>query len=408
MRGVPEDSGPDARVGAVSEGLGGRRLVVEADGGSRGNPGLAGYGALVHDPATGEVLAEVWDSLGTTTNNVAEYSGLVAGLRAAADLAPRADVEVRMDSKLVVEQMSGRWRIKDPNLQSLARSAQDLARQLGRVSYVWVPRERNARADRLANQAMDAAAGTGAGGTRGRPGRQRSGSIIEAAEAGESAEPAPVRAWGPTHNQRPMMTLLLRHGETALSTERRFAGRGDIPLTEAGRGQAAAAAARLAARGGIDLIVTSPLARARATAEAVAEATGAPLLADDDLAETDFGKWEGLTFAEASERWPDEASAWLGSADVAPPGGESFASVGQRVNAALDRLLAAHESRTLLLVSHVTPIKTLLCRAMLAPPTAMFRLYLDVASLCEVAWFTDGSAVVRSLNDTAHLGQPGR
>ena len=395
----------------MSEGLAGRRLVVEADGGSRGNPGPAGYGALVHDRATGEVLAEVWDSLGTTTNNVAEYSGLVAGLRAAAELAPGADVEVRMDSKLVVEQMSGRWQIKDPGLRSLARSAQDQARQLGRVSYVWVPRDRNTRADRLANQAMDAAAGTGGQASPGRgsrPGRQRSGSKVEEAEAVQAAEPASVRGWGPAHGRRATLTLLLRHGETALSTERRFAGRSDIPLTEAGRGQAAAAAARLAERGGIDLIVTSPLARARATADAVAGATGAPLLADDDLAETDFGKWEGLTFAEASERWPDEASAWLGSADVAPPGGESFASVGQRVNAALDRLLAAHESRTLLLVSHVTPIKTLLCRAMLAPPTAMFRLYLDVASLCEVAWFTDGSAVVRSLNDTAHLGQPGR
>jgi ribonuclease H / adenosylcobalamin/alpha-ribazole phosphatase len=232
--------------------------------------------------------------------------------------------------------------------------------------------------------------------------------MVEEAETGEPAVPGSVRGWGPAHGQRATLTLLLRHGETALSTERRFAGRGDIPLTEAGRGQAAAVAARLAARGGIDLIVTSPLARARATAEAVAGATGAPLLADDDLAETDFGKWEGLTFAEASERWPDEASAWLGSADVAPPGGESFGTVGQRVNAALDRLLASHEFRTLLLVSHVTPIKTLVCRAMLAPPAAMFRLNLDVASLCEVAWFADGSAVVRSLNDTAHLGQSGR
>jgi ribonuclease H / adenosylcobalamin/alpha-ribazole phosphatase len=386
-----------------------RKLVVEADGGSRGNPGPAGYGALVHDPLTGEVLAEVWDSLGTTTNNVAEYSGLVAGLRTAADLAPGADVEVRMDSKLVVEQMSGRWKIKDPNLRSLADSAEDQAHRLGRVSYAWVPRERNTRADRLANQAMDAAAGTGGRGSPGRPGRQRSGSKVEDAQAVQAAEPVSARGgWGPAHGKQPTMTLLLRHGETALSTERRFAGRGDIPLTEAGRGQAAAAAARLAARGGIDLIVTSPLARARATAEAVAGATGAPLLADDDLAETDFGKWEGLTFAEASQRWPDEVSAWLGSAEVAPPGGESFATVGQRVNAALDRLLASHEFRTLLLVSHVTPIKTLVCRAMLAPPAAMFRLNLDVASLCEVAWFADGSAVVRSLNDTAHLGQTGR
>jgi len=382
-----------------------RKLVVEADGGSRGNPGPAGYGALVRDPLTGQVLAEVWESLGTATNNVAEYSGLVAGLRAAAELAPGADIDVRMDSKLVVEQMSGRWQIKDPNLRTLARSAQDVARRFGRVSYSWVPRARNAHADRLANQAMDSARDDQQGGRQ--PGRrQRNGSMLDDADDGAS-EPGPAAGWSPRRG-RPTSTVLLRHGETALSAERRFAGRGDIPLTEAGLAQADAAAARLAARGGIDVIVTSPLQRARQTAEAVAKATGAPLQVEDDLAETDFGKWEGMTFAEASARWPNELSAWLGSADVAPPGGESFAAVARRVLAALDRLLAAHEFRTLLLVSHVTPIKTLACQAMLAPPAAMYRIHLDVASLCEIDWFADGPAVVRSLNDTGHLRQAGR
>jgi probable phosphoglycerate mutase len=135
-----------------------RRLIVEADGGSRGNPGPAGYGALVRDARTGEVLAEDCASLGHATNNVAEYSGLVAGLRAAARIAPGADTEVRMDSKLVVEQMSGRWKIKHPALQPLAAQARRAAALLGRVTYTWVPRARNVDADRLANQAMDAAA----------------------------------------------------------------------------------------------------------------------------------------------------------------------------------------------------------------------------------------------------------
>jgi ribonuclease HI len=136
-----------------------RRLVVEADGGARGNPGPAGYGALVRDAATGEILAEVSGSLGRSTNNVAEYSGLIAGLRTAAELAPGADVEVRMDSRLVVEQMSGRWQIKDARLRTMVRSAQEARRRLGTVSYRWVPRAQNTRADRLANQAMDRAAG---------------------------------------------------------------------------------------------------------------------------------------------------------------------------------------------------------------------------------------------------------
>jgi len=133
-----------------------RRLIVEADGGSRGNPGPAGYGAVVRDARTREVLAEVSEPIGRATNNVAEYGGLLAGLRAAAKLAPGAETEVRMDSRLVVEQMSGRWKIKHPGLRTLAEQVSQAARSLGRVTYIWVPRERNTHADRLANQAMDA------------------------------------------------------------------------------------------------------------------------------------------------------------------------------------------------------------------------------------------------------------
>ena len=166
--------------------------------------------------------------------------------------------------------------------------------------------------------------------------------------------------------------------------------------------QAAAAAERLAARG-IDMIVTSPLQRARRTAEAVAAVTGAPLAVDEGLVEADFGKWEGLTFGAAALRWPEEMSAWLASTDVAPPGGESLANAGKRVLATLDRLLAAHQRKTLLLVSHVTPIKTVACRALLAPPAALFRIHLDVASLTEIDWFADGPVLLRSLNDTSHL-----
>lgn len=201
----------------------------------------------------------------------------------------------------------------------------------------------------------------------------------------------------------PLTTLLLRHGQTEMSAQRRFAGRGDIPLTSAGLGQAAAAATRLAERGGIDGVVTSPLSRALRTAEVVAETVGVPLAVDPDLVETDFGDWEGLTFGEVLARWPDEMAAWQADARAAPPGGESFAAVAKRVEAALDRLLTGRKGQTVVVVSHVTPIKTLVCRALLAPPAAMFRMHLDVAALCEAVWFTDGPALLRSLNDTAHL-----
>ncbi|HRK48750.1 MAG TPA: reverse transcriptase-like protein, partial [Nocardioides sp.] len=128
-------------------------VIIEADGGSRGNPGPAAYGAVLRDADTGAVIAEDGTTIGVATNNVAEYSGLIAGLRLAEEFAPEADIEVRMDSKLVVEQMSGRWKIKHPDMRPLATEANRLA-PFG-TTYTWVPRERNKHADRLANEALD-------------------------------------------------------------------------------------------------------------------------------------------------------------------------------------------------------------------------------------------------------------
>jgi broad specificity phosphatase PhoE len=201
---------------------------------------------------------------------------------------------------------------------------------------------------------------------------------------------------------KPTVTLLLRHGQTPMSVERRYAGRSDVPLTEVGVAQAAAAAKRLATAG-LDAIVSSPLQRAVRTAEEVAAVTGLPVATDDGFRETDFGAWEGLTFAEVRERWPSEMTAWLADPAVAPPGGESFAAVSERVTAALARVLAGRPGQRVLLVSHVTPIKTLVTAALLAPPPALFRMHLDVAALCEIDWYADGPAVLRSFNDTAHL-----
>jgi probable phosphoglycerate mutase len=378
-----------------------RQLVVEADGGSRGNPGPAGYGALVRDAQTGEVLTEIAKSIGRATNNVAEYSGLVAGLRAAADLAPGADVEVRMDSKLVVEQMSGRWQIKHPDMRPLAAAAREAARGLGRVSYHWVPRARNTHADRLANKAMDEAQRPRAGGGEQGKAMRSEGNGSPPAVAGPAAALQPGPGWSAARGQ-PTTTVLLRHGQTALSPERRFAGRGDIPLTETGVRQAEAAAQRLAARGGIDAIVTSPLQRARVTADAVAAATGAPVVVDDAWMELDFGEWEGLSYAEAAERWPAEMAAWLRDSVTAPPGGESLTAAARRVLPALGRVLEQPRA-TVVVVSHVTPMKIVLRHALLAPPPALRRMHLDVASLCEIDWYDEGLGVVRSFNDTGHL-----
>ncbi|MFZ0189548.1 MAG: histidine phosphatase family protein [Streptosporangiaceae bacterium] len=211
----------------------------------------------------------------------------------------------------------------------------------------------------------------------------------------------PATHWRPAQGE-PTVTALLRHGQTPMSVQKRYAGRTDAPLTEVGAQQAAAAAKRLASAG-LGVIVTSPLLRTVQTAQAVAAVTGAAVVTDDGFRETDFGAWEGLTFAEVRERWPAEISAWLADPDVAPPGGESFTDVSARVTEALDRVLAARAGQTVLIVSHVTPIKMLVTAALLAPPAALYRMHLDVAALCEIDWYADGPAVLRSFNDTSHL-----
>ncbi|MFB7271254.1 bifunctional RNase H/acid phosphatase [Streptomyces sp. NPDC056244] len=500
------------------------RFVVEADGGSRGNPGPAGYGAVVLDPVTGEALAEAAEYIGIATNNVAEYKGLIAGLKAAKALDADASVRVRMDSKLVVEQMSGRWKIKHPDMKPLAAEAGRIF-PAGQVSYEWIPREKNKHADRLANEAMDAgrkgkqwepssstaaldaaaarsaarasgasggasagtagasrtpgdaAAGaakaraalsggrgreadgdTGPGrpGTSGAAGRGQGrsagtlaadgpgtsgtsgvsagggggagyaepgapdetaatdGDLMTVAEtataapaAAAGAKAAPTVGWGASADLgTPATFVLLRHGETALTPEKRFSGSGgsDPELSAVGRRQAEAVAAALAARGTVQAIVSSPLRRCRETAGAVAARLGLDVTVEEGLRETDFGAWEGLTFAEVRERYPDDLSAWLASPTVAPTGGgESFTAVGRRVRAARDRLLERYQGRTVLLVTHVTPVKTLVRLALGAPPESLFRMELSAASLSAVAYYADGNASVRLLNDTSHL-----
>lgn len=373
----------------------GPRLIVEADGGARGNPGPAGYGAVVRDAASGKLLAERAGSLGRTTNNVAEYAGLLAGLRAATELDPSA-VTVRMDSKLVVEQMSGRWRVNQPHLQALAREAAALVRELPTVTFEWIPRSRNGHADRLANEAMDAAAA-------GREWQPKSAVDNPAEPAAGGAVPGmPTPGWS-TVTSTPTRMLLLRHAATQYSVERRLCGRSDPPLTDLGHVQAQAATNRLARYPDVAAVISAPLTRAQQTAQPAADRLGVKLVVEDDLTETDFGGWDGLTFAQVQQRWPSEVNRWLASEDVAPPAGESFAAVDRRVRRVQDRLITAYPSQTLLLVSHVTPIKLLLRMALDAGPSVLFRFHLDPAGLSIVDWYADGPASVRLVNDTSHL-----
>ncbi|WP_217551485.1 bifunctional RNase H/acid phosphatase [Streptomyces sp. GbtcB6] len=420
-----------------------REFIVEADGGSRGNPGPAGYGAVVIDAATGETLTEAAEYLGVVTNNVAEYRGLLAGLRAAHALDPTAAVHVRMDSKLVIEQMSGRWKIKHPDMKPLATEASRVF-PAGQVTYEWIPRESNKHADRLANEAMDAGkrgeqwsasastaeldagakvrtasaapregrgAETFAAPPRGRDQPPRTGTVTTTDPTTVADTRAARTVASPGWSSAPDLGapatfVLLRHGETPLTPQKRFSGSGGTnpELSPVGLEQAQRAAEALARRGTIETILASPLTRTRQTAAAVAERLGLDVTIEEGIKETHFGAWEGLTFGEVRERYPDDLTTWLADPSAHPTGGgESFAETAARIAATRDKLIAAYAGRTVLLVTHVTPIKTFVQLALGAPLQSLFRMELSAASLSAVAYYADGNASVRLFNDTSHL-----
>ena len=363
-------------------------VIVEADGGSRGNPGPASYGALVRDPSTGEVIVQKGVTIGVATNNVAEYSGLIAGLELAREYTPDASIEVRMDSKLVIEQMAGRWKIKHPDMKPLAIKAQGLA-PFG-TEWTWVPRAQNAAADALANMALDG---------KPVPLHPTQGSSEAVVPAEPSDQQKAMQGWG-AQTEPPTQLIFLRHGQTPHTVDKRFSGAGgdDPGLSEIGQDQARAAAQYLAKRGGIDAIVSSPMVRTRQTAAAVAETLGLDVKVEKGWVECAFGDWDGHTFAEVQQKWPEALNAWMGSTTVAPPGGESFDACARRARSARDGVLAAYPGKTVLVVTHVTPIKLMVRSVLQAPMNSVFRMELAPATLTEIHWYADGLASLKSFN----------
>jgi ribonuclease H / adenosylcobalamin/alpha-ribazole phosphatase len=357
-----------------------RHFKLTADGGSRGNPGPAGYGAVVTE--NGKIVAELFDVIGIATNNVAEYNGLLAGLSHIHKLDAAATVEVAMDSKLVVEQMSGRWQIKHADMRDLAKQCR-AAHDPSLITYSWIPRDENSHADRLANKALD-------GESAHRPEPQ-----IQQNYLSERLRSDEV----------PTMIYLVRHGETILTPMRKFSGTGalDPELTEKGLAQAKAVAKEIA-KLDPEVIVASPLARTTQTAQAIADATGLEIKFDEIWYELSFGDWDGLSFEEVKEKFPDEYQAWLNSSAYAPGGGESYDQAGIRVEAALEKIAAEYPGQQVVVVTHNGVIKLAAQIVTGAPTQAVFHLDAAPCSISTISiWPSDGLRALRSLNETGHF-----
>ncbi len=353
-----------------------RDFVVTADGGSRGNPGPAAYGATVSE--NGMLLAELYDTLGIASNNVAEYSGLIAGLRKVHELDPLATIHVKMDSKLVVEQMSGRWQIKHPAMRELAKEARSI-HSMELITFQWIPREENFHADRLANKALDGEAGPAA-----KP-------VLNYLTERLVSTEVPTTIW------------FVRHGETLLTPTRRFSGTGpmDPPLTEVGISQAQAVAKEIAARKP-DALIASPLMRTMMTAKEVSDASGLEPIFDDLWVEMDFGKWEGFTPSELKEKYPDDWEAWLTSPSHRPGGGESYAEVYSRVEAGINDLVERYPSKKICVVTHNIVIRAIATYAMQATLESMYHVDILPCSITTVAiWPSDGLRALKSLSERA-------
>lgn len=356
-----------------------RTFRLTADGGSRGNPGPAGYGAVVSE--NGKILAELYDVIGIATNNVAEYSGLLAGLIHIHTLDPDAKVEVAMDSKLVVEQMSGRWQIKHADMRDLAKQCR-AAHDPSLVTYSWIPRDENSHADRLANKALD---GEGA---------HKPIAVVQQNFLTDRLRSSEV----------PTMIYFIRHGETILTPTRKFSGTGalDPELTEDGLAQAELVATEVA-KLEPEVLVASPLQRTRQTAEAIARATDLEINFDTDWYELSFGTWDGKSIEEVKSESPDDYQAWLNSSSYRPGGGESYDEAAIRIDNALDKLVAQYPGKKVVVVTHNGVIKSAANLAIGGPSDGVFHMDASPCSISTISiWPSDGLRALRSFNERGH------
>jgi ribonuclease H / adenosylcobalamin/alpha-ribazole phosphatase len=362
--------------------------ILYADGASRGNPGAAAYGAAIY--ADGHCIKELYEAIGIASNNFAEYRGLIAGLQYINQINPAAKVEVRMDSKLVVEQMSGGWKIKHADMKELSNLAYQ-AHPQSLISYTWIPRENNSHADSLANKALDekksdTAQGSGLSEASSNKLRQIN-YLTERVTSGEV----------------PTTIYFIRHGETPLTPSRSFSGgKGSNPgLSEIGKKQAAKVALEIAARKP-EVFIASPLLRTTQTAEIINEHLKLPIEFDPRWIEADFGKWDEQTPAAIAAQYPVEWDLWRARTDYAPPGGESYDDLVARVEPALVELGEKYPGQKVLVVTHNIIIRAISKIITGAPMESFFHIDVAPCSITTARIYpSDGLQVLTSFSETS-------
>ncbi|OKL49204.1 histidine phosphatase family protein [Boudabousia marimammalium] len=442
-----------------------RRLVINTDGGSRGNPGIAGYGLVIVDADTEEEILTRSVFIAEATNNVAEYSALVDALMQVAALTKEwgeaAQVMVRADSKLVVEQMTGNWKIKDSSLQRLAIAAQR-AYPARLVTYKWVPRAENKHADALANEAMDrgfnpddpadadkvqaAAEAAKDQAAQARKLTATSEKALSSLNANENAtqvaldgeifanldetqkseeQSAPIKedqntmaAQSSTLTETATDTylVLVRHGATKYTEAGLLCGgydEIDPPLSEAGLHQISGAAALTKKLGKTvyswipepTTLYASPVKRAAQLGELLGENLALPVQTDERLREINVGEGLGKSITELFATHPDLPKRWMRFEKDIWPGLESLGSMIERLGSFTENVWKRHEGETVVVACHEIVTRVIAAYALHWPGPVIAGLEIPLASTTILRRHADGKVTLVAAALDPELGR---
>jgi len=367
-------------------------IYVYCDGASRGNPGPASYGVHIED-AAGSTIADFGEGLGSQTNNYAEYQGVIAALRYLTASEHRL-LTIRLDSKLVVEQLSGRWKVKSPEIRELVFEASQLLGAFD-VTLEWIPREQNSIADANANRALD----------------DGDFQTEDDSLPLSAVQPRSIRA--PRQQIEPTTIVVIRHGSTSSTSGNLISGGdGEDPeLNETGLGEASRMAKAVSPLlelfnlPPVTSIIYSPMRRTTQTADALLEVVGVDSVSDERLREIAFGDWDGRSMTDMELESTAEVAKWRSSISQKPPGGESIVELEERVKALITQVVPENQGKTVALVTHMMPSRAIAKLAQRSAESTYWNINFSPCGISIYRFFGTGLVETFAINSCAHLIQ---